>query len=277
MSALVLQERRGPVLVLTLNRPDRLNAWTDALEDEYFAKLDAAESDPEVRAVVLTGAGRGFCSGADMEDLKLAGDVDPDALPVREHPKHYPLSFRKPLVAAVNGAAAGLGLVEAAYCDVRFAVPTAKFTSSFARRGLIAEYGIAWLLPRIVGVSRALDILLSARVIEGDEAYRMGLVDFLVDPDDLLDRAVAYAEELATFCSPTSMATIKAQVYDAIDGDFPTAVRRADEAMLISFGSPDVPEGVSSYLERRPPMFAPLAPAGSSSANETRQHRLSES
>ena len=263
----VLRERRGNVQVLTLNRPDRLNAWTGTLEDRYFELLDEADADPEVRAVVVTGAGRGFCAGADMDELKLAGEIDTTTLPKRALPKHYPLSFRKPLIAAINGAAAGLGLVEAIYCDVRFAVPGAKFTTSFSRRGLIAEYGVAWLLPRIVGTSRALDLLMSARVITGEEAYRIGLVDFLVEPADLLDHAVAYAQELASYCSPTSMSIIKSQVLEAIDGDFGTAVERADAAMLESFIGADVREGVSSYLERRPPRFAPLAPHGEISRN----------
>jgi enoyl-CoA hydratase/carnithine racemase len=258
----VLRERRGNVLVLTLNRPDRLNAWTDTLEDQYFALLDEADADPEVRAVVVTGAGRGFCAGADMDDLKLAGEIDTATLPTRALPRHHPLSFRKPLIAAINGAAAGLGLVEAIYCDVRFAGPDAKFTTSFSRRGLIAEYGVAWLLPRIVGTSRALDLLMSARVIGVEEAHRIGLVDFLVEPADLLDRAVAYAQDLASFCSPTSMGVIKSQVFEAIDSDFGTAVKRADAAMLESFDGADVREGVSSYLERRPPQFGLLAPRG---------------
>jgi enoyl-CoA hydratase/carnithine racemase len=263
----VLRDRRGNVLVLTLNRPDRLNAWTDKLEDQYFALLDEADADPEVRAIVVTGAGRGFCAGADMDDLKLAGEIDTATLPKRALPRHYPLSFRKPLIAAINGASAGLGLVEAIFCDVRFAVPDAKFTTSFSRRGLIAEYGVAWLLPRVVGTSRALDLLMSARVISGEEAHRIGLVDFLAEPADLLDRAVAYAQDLASFCSPTSISIIKSQVFEAIDGDFGAAVERADSAMLESFDGADVREGVSSYLERRPPQFAPLAPRGETARN----------
>ena len=258
---LVLRDIHSDVLLLTLNRPDRLNAWNDALEDEYFAHLDAAEADPGVRAIVVTGAGRGFCAGADMDDLSLAGHVDAAARTKRPRPKHRPLSFRKPLIAAINGAAAGLGLVEALFCDVRFAVPSAKLTTAFARRGLIAEYGTAWLLPRIVGVSRALDLLMSARVVTGEEAHRIGLVDFLVEePADLVSSAVAYAQELAAHCSPTSMAIIKSQVYEAIDGDFRAAITRADEDMLASFAGADVREGVSSYLDRRPARFAPLGP-----------------
>jgi enoyl-CoA hydratase/carnithine racemase len=263
----VLAERRGPVLVLTLNRPDRLNAWTYPLEDRYFDLLDQAEADPDVRAVVLTGAGRGFCAGADLDDLAAVGNADADALeatlaalPARSRPRTRPLELRKPLIAAINGAAAGLGLVEALYCDIRFAAPDAKLTTAFARRGLIAEYGIAWLLPRLVGPSRATDLLLSSRVVRGEEALTMGLVDFVVEPDRLLDAAVAYATELAEQCSPWSMHMIKQQVQRGLDSSFPAAVAEADALMLEGFRRPDVREGVASYLEHRAPAFPPLDP-----------------
>jgi len=255
---LVLAERRGGVLVLTLNRPDRLNAWTDALEDRYFALLDLAEADPDVRAVVVTGAGRGFCAGADLDDLENASDT-PRAVRARSRPRHRPLLLGKPLIAAINGATAGLGLVEALYCDLRFAVPTAKLTTAFAQRGLIAEYGVAWLLPRLVGTSRSLDLLLSARVVTGTEAAQMGLVDHLVDdPEDLLTRAVAYAEQLAAHCSPRSMQVIKAQVLASLDTDFETATREAERLMLETFAGPDLMEGVRSFREGRPPVFHSL-------------------
>ncbi|WP_407547995.1 enoyl-CoA hydratase-related protein [Streptomyces sp. Pv4-95] len=262
----VLAERRGAVMVITLNRPDRLNAWNDELEDRYFALLDEAEADPDVRAIVLTGAGRGFCAGADMADLQRAGAAAESAAARladragRVRPRWFPLMVRKPMVAAVNGAVAGLGLVEALYCDVRFSTPDAKFTTAFARRGLIAEYGIAWLLPRLVGPGRALDLLLSARVIRGAEAHEMGLVNQLVEADRLLDEAVAYATELATWCSPTAMSVIKDQVYRGLDTDFAAAVDWADVLMPEAFRRPDAAEGVASYLESRPPAFQPLDP-----------------
>jgi enoyl-CoA hydratase/carnithine racemase len=259
----VLAERHGAVLLLTLNRPDRLNAWNIPLEERYFALLDAAEADPEVRAVVVTGAGRGFCAGADMEDLSVLGTVDPDAIPDDQtrRPRERPLSFRKPLIAAVNGPAAGLGLVQAMYCDLRFTTPQAKFTTAFARRGLIAEYGVAWLLPRLVGQSRALDLLMSARVVLGDEALAMGLVDRVVPAESLVAEALAYAADLAENCSPQSMAVMKQQVFQAMDSDLPTAIASADKLMHDSFRHPDAAEGVHSYLERRPPRFAPLESA----------------
>ncbi|MGX1668912.1 enoyl-CoA hydratase-related protein [Streptomyces sp. NPDC055400] len=262
-STTVLAERRGSVLVLTLNRPDCLNAWTDELEERYFGLLDQAEADPEVRAIVLTGAGRGFCAGADMDDLQQAGatvQLLEGAMPRRERPRWFPLTLRKPLVAAVNGAAAGLGLVEALYCDIRFSTPDAKFTTAFARRGLIAEYGIAWLLPRLIGQSRAMDLLLSGRVVRGREAYEMGLVNRVVDADQLLDVAVEYATELATWSSPASMAVMKRQVLQALDTDFVTAADAADTLMPEAFRRPDAAEGVASYLEGRAPAFRPLDP-----------------
>lgn len=256
----VLTERRGPVLVITLNRPERLNAWNDALERRYFAVLGEAEADPEVRAIVVTGAGRGFCAGADMDDLQEVSHAD-DLQPVeRPLPRAFPLTVRKPMIAAINGAAAGLGLVEALYCDIRFATPAAKLTTAFVRRGLIAEYGISWLLPRLIGTSRALDLLMSGRIVKGEEAHALGLVDHLASPDELVDKAVAYATELATVCSPTSMAIIKEQVYRDLDRGFPAAVAEADRLMLDSFRHPDAAEGVVSYMEKRPPAFQPLDP-----------------
>jgi enoyl-CoA hydratase/carnithine racemase len=252
---LVYAEQRGPVLLLTLNRPDRLNAWTDALEERYYAHLAAADADPAIRAVVLTGAGPGFCAGADLSDLEGVEGSELAELPARQRPRSWPLTFRKPLIAAINGAAAGLGLVEALYCDVRFAVPTAKFTTSFTKRGLIAEYGVAWLLPRLVGQSRALDLLMSSRVVLGDEALRIGLVDHLAEPADLVDAAIAYASGLATLCSPWAMSIVKQQVMQGMDTIFAEAERAADVRMLESFRGPDVVEGVRSYVERRPAAF----------------------
>lgn len=255
----VLTQRRGGVLILTLNRPDRFNSWNEALEKRYYALLDEAEADPEVRAVVVTGAGRGFCSGADMDDLQgLVESGDFSAMVRRDPPRHRPLLFSKPLVAAINGAAAGLGLVEALYCDVRFATPQAKFTAAFSRRGLIGEYGVAWLLPRLVGRSRALDILLSSRVILGEEALQMGLVDRVVARELLLDAAVAYAQELANFCSPAAMRTIKGQLLRSEDSTFAEAIDEGDRLMLEALSGPDFKEGLDSFLEGRPPAFSGL-------------------
>lgn len=255
---LVLAERRGAVLLLTLNRPDRLNAWTPELEDEYFARLDEAEADGDVRAVVVTGAGKGFCAGADMANLSRVSEGQERL--ERPRPRTTPAMLRKPLIAAINGAAAGLGLIEALYCDVRFCTPEAKLTTAFSRRGLIAEYGLSWMLPRLVGQSRALDLLMSARVIRGEEAYRIGLVDHLVDADALVDETVAYAQDIAENASPTSIAIMKQQIRDAMVGEFVASSDEAERLTNEAVKRPDFAEGVQSYLEKRPPQFAPLSP-----------------
>lgn len=253
----VLVEQHGTVQLITWNRPEKLNAWSIAIEDQYFAALTAAEADPDIRAIVVTGAGRGFCAGADMEDLSAAPTATDEEID-RPLPRHYPLTIRKPMIAAVNGAAAGLGFVEALYADIRFVSPKAKFISAFVRRGLIAEYGVSWILPRLVGTSRALDILLSGRTIDGIEAERMGLADRLVEPDDLIPAAIAYAEEIGTWCSPTSLSLIKQQVFDDFERSFVESVDTADHLMRESFKAADINEGVQSFLERRPPQFSPL-------------------
>ncbi len=263
-AAPVLAERRGAVLLLTLNRPDRLNAWNDELEQRYFALLDEAAADPHVRAVVLTGAGRGFCAGADMADLRRVDEPGvAEATTTRPRPRALPLTFPKPLIAAINGPAAGLGLVEALYCDVRFCTPEAKLTTSFARRGLIAEYGVSWLLARLVGPGVALDLLLSGRVVLGEEALRLRLVERLAPAQRVVEEAVAYAQELATWSSPRAMATIKRQLQRDLDRPFAAAVADADELLRGSLAWPDVREGVASHLERRPPAFPPFDPSES--------------
>jgi enoyl-CoA hydratase/carnithine racemase len=257
----VLTERRGSVQLLTLNRPDRLNAWNDDLEDAYFARLDEADNDPHIRAIVVTGAGRGFCAGADMSELQAAASEGADLeAHLARRPRSFPLTLRKPLIAAVNGAAVGLGLVEALYCDRRFCTPDAKLSTIFARRGLIAEYGISWLLPRIVGWSNASDLLLSGRIVLGEEAQRLGLVDHLAERDEVVDEAVAYASDLATFCSPASMAVIKAQLRCDLQTSLDSAIDNANQLLLESYGRSDVSEGVASHLQRRAPLFEPLPP-----------------
>jgi enoyl-CoA hydratase/carnithine racemase len=255
----VLAEMQGAVLVLTLNRPEKLNAWGHAMETRYFELLELAEQSPEVRAIVVTGAGRGFCVGADFDDLKAVARSDLTPLG-RGRPISYPMTISKPLVAAINGPAAGVGLVQALYCDVRITAPTVKLTTAFARRGLIAEYGCAWLLPGLVGRGAALDLLLSARVVLGDEAFAIGLVNRLAEPDAVLEMGLEYATDLAENCSPTSMSVIKRQVHQAMHQTFDSAFADADVEMLESFSRADAKEGVASYLERRQPAFPSLAP-----------------
>jgi len=264
------------VALLTLNRPQRLNAWTAEMERSYFGLLERCAGDERVRVIVVTGAGRGFCAGADMEQLQALGEgaetaaanggrEDGDAAPANgERERHerraqsFPLSIPKPIIAAVNGACAGIGLVQALMCDVRFAAAGAKFTTAFARRGLVAEHGISWMLPRLVGPAQALDLLLSGRVVLGEEALELGLVNRVLAPEQLLDATLAYAREIAVHCSPASMATMKRQLYTDLERPLADALANADRLMLASFAAPDFVEGVASFVEKREPRFAAL-------------------
>ncbi|MFI6791488.1 enoyl-CoA hydratase-related protein [Nonomuraea sp. NPDC050383] len=257
MDELVLSSVDQGVLTLTFNRPDRLNAWTAAMGRRYFDLLEEAAEDPAVRAVVVTGAGKGFCAGADFRALGQIQDGSYDEKP-DPRPNTFPVTIGKPVVAAVNGACAGLGMVHALVCDLVFTADDAKWTTAFARRGLIAEYGLAWVLPRLMGQQRAMDVLLSGRVFTGREAYEMGLVNRSVPADRLLAEAQEYAGELAAHCSPASMAVIKRQVWHDWEVTLAESAETATAEMVASFGRPDFAEGVASFLERRPPNFPSL-------------------
>ena len=246
--------------VLTLNRPDRLNAWTDELENAYFDALEECGANPDVRAIVVTGAGRGFCAGADMGSLQEIGEQGVDLDRVRR-PQTLPLTIPKPIVAAINGPVAGIGLVQALMCDIRFAAAGAKITTAFARRGLVAEHGISWVLPRLVGPSRALDLLLSGRVLLAEEAVTMGLVDRVLPAESLLDETLAYAQDVAANCSPASMATMKRQVWTHLHAPLDQALEESNELMLESFTGADFAEGVQSFVEGRTPRFQGLGAA----------------
>jgi enoyl-CoA hydratase/carnithine racemase len=264
MSDVVLKDVDGGVAVLTLNRPDRLNAWTHELEVRYFGLLDECAASEEVRVIVVTGAGRGFCAGADMKDLQdlgSGGDVNGRAEQNGSRtPQNHAHTIPKPIIAAINGPCAGIGLVQALMCDMRFAASGIKLTTAFARRGLVAEHGISWILPRLVGPARALDLLLSGRVVLAEEALQLGLVNRVMSsPESLMEETLAYARELAVNCSPASMATMKAQVYADLDRDIDETIANADRLMLASFSKPDFAEGVLSFVERREPRFAALS------------------
>ncbi|MSQ63464.1 MAG: enoyl-CoA hydratase [Betaproteobacteria bacterium] len=269
----VLYEVTDGVAVVTLNRPQSLNAYTVAMGQGLKSAVADAEADAEVRIIVLTGAGRGFCAGADMNLLQKitpgatsatqAQEVKRDlgGVPSRDAETDYGgrfgyfLQARKPVVAALNGPAAGLGLVLALYADVRFAGSDAKFTTSFAQRGLIAEHGISWLLPRLIGPAHALDLLLSARKLGAAEAERIGLVNKVFPQETFMQEVMAYARALARSVSPRSTAVIKAQIWKALRQDFNAALALADGEMQKSFASSDFKEGIAHYLEKRAPAF----------------------
>ncbi|MBV9096919.1 MAG: enoyl-CoA hydratase/isomerase family protein [Frankiaceae bacterium] len=253
----VLYDVRDHVALIILNRPEKLNAWTPPMSAGYREALDNATTDSDVRVVVLTGAGRGFCAGADLELLGGLAETGARVGAGDREPAQMEPAVPKPVIAAVNGPCAGLGFVRAMFCDIRFAAAGAKFTTAFARRGLVAEYGLSWLLPRIVGMSRSLDVLLSGRVFLAEEALSLGLVNRVID-GDVVEAAMDYARELATYSSPASLADMKRQVWADSVGTLAESWERTEKLMLASFDRDDLKEGVASYLENRAPNFPPL-------------------
>ena len=259
------------VATITLNRPEKLNAWTAVMEQEVRAAIEEAERDDEVRVIVLTGAGRGFCAGADMSllsnvadrgldestrDRALQSGVAREGVRADFQKKYsYAPAVGKPVIGAINGPIVGLGLVIALYCDMRWASDSARFSTAFARRGLIAEYGMAWMLPRLVGLPNALDLLLSARTIDAAEAHRMGLVNQVFPQEVFLDRVKENARDLASSVSPRSVRVIKQQVYDAMFQTLTQAFEVSEREMLASLQSEDFKEGVAHFLEKRAPVF----------------------
>lgn len=262
------------IATITLHRPDKLNAWTAQMDSEVREAIATAEADADVRVIILTGSGRGFCAGADMSLLQgIAGAgeipdgthqalghhappaINPNARADFQRKYSYFPSLTKPIIAAVNGHAVGLGLILTLYCDMRFASSDAKFGTAFARRGLIAEYGMAWMLPRLIGHANALDLLLSARIIDAEEAEKMGLVNRVIPAETFSAGVRDYALELVRNVSPRSMTVIKQQVYNAMFQSLEEATMASEEAMVASLRSDDFKEGVAHFVEKRAPNF----------------------
>jgi len=272
----ILYDVRDRVATITMNRPERLNAWTPLMGRELYDAFRRAARDDEVRVIVVTGAGRGYCAGADMDNLRgiqgertddagnehATADAFSDASDELEAPHPalatayaYPTHVPKPVIGAINGAVAGLGFTHMLYYDMRIASDRARFTTAFARRGLIAEHGSSWMLPRLVGVAHACDLLFSGRIVDAAEAARMGLVNAVVPHDELMARVRERATELATLSSPRSIAVMKRMLYSHQFTDLATATGEGDAEMVASFPTADFREGVASFLERRPPRF----------------------
>jgi enoyl-CoA hydratase/carnithine racemase len=246
--------------LMTLSRPDRLNAWTTRMARELRWCMRSAESEPDVRVIVLTGAGRGFCAGADVQALQGLADGD-DYEIVGSEAKggrggdwagsfSYLLGMTKPVIAAVNGPAAGIGFCLMCFADMRFAARGAKITTSFGRLGLPAEHGVSWVLPKLVGAGRAADLLFSSRIVLAEEAFEMGLVNRVVDAGDLMASTLDYARTMA--------AEMKRQLWTDVNGPLGDAWQHADARMLEMLRGPDFAEGVAAYTEKRSPRFNPV-------------------
>ena len=265
---------RDRVATITLHRPERLNAWTATMNAEYRAHLRAAADDSSVRVIVVTGAGRGFCAGAESDDL--VGHVERGAYdagapadlatpgygvrPEFDAELAYHFGIDKPILSAINGPVAGIGFALSCYHDLRFAARGATFTTAHGRLGLPCAFGLAWLLPRLIGLPRALDLILSSRRFDADEAHELGLVTAVVDGPDLLDHVHGYAQMLATTVSPASLAASKLQVYEAFHLTAADSVRAAEARLDPMMAGPDYREGVAALREKRTPVFVDPPP-----------------
>jgi enoyl-CoA hydratase/carnithine racemase len=255
--------------VITLDRPARANAWTGRMHAEYLRCVAEAEADDGIRMIVVTGRGRTFCVGADSQALEghaqraayddglRGGEARPGygVRPEFDHPFAFHFGLTKPVIAALNGAAAGVGLVLACYADIRFAVPGAKLTTAHGKLNLPAEYGLSWLLPRMIGLPRATELMLSSRVFLTDEAAELGLVHRLVPAEDLLPAVLAYCRELASSVSRGSLAATKRQLYTDLHRDIGSAVQDSLARMSPMMAEDDYRRGVDALVERRPPAF----------------------
>jgi len=262
-------EVRELIATVTLNRPEALNAWTDVMAEEVWQAMHEAERDDAVRVIVLTGAGRAFCAGGDVTGFKSLNDKDGPRQLLDKLPRPYDFSRRpdyqsrasyfpaigKPIIAMLNGATAGLGLVHALFADIRFAADDAVITTAFARIGLASEYGMAWALRNIVGHANALDLLLSGRKLRGEECLRIGLVNQIHARDQLAEATYAYARQMATLCSPRSLRVLKQQLWELPFQSLHEAVLGDSAEMLAANVCEDFQEGKRAFMEKRPPRF----------------------
>jgi len=260
------------IATIWLNRPHRMNAWTGRLHTEYRYLLAKADADDAVQAIVISGRGKGFCVGGDSQALEGhadRGSYDPGTSADIANPGYgiaeefdapfaYHFGLTKPCIAAINGPAAGVGLALACFADIRFAVPGVKFTTAHGKLNLPAEYGLSWMLPRIVGLGRANDLLLTSRVFTSDEAFELGLVNALYAPDELMASTYDYVRRMITTVSPNSLRQTRWQIYRDLHRDVATSVRESEKLLNTMIGEADYKEGVRAFIEKRQPRWPSL-------------------
>lgn len=260
------------IATIWLNRPHRMNAWTGRLHTEYRYLLAKADADDAVQAIVISGRGKGFCVGGDSQALEghadrgsydsgTSADIAKPGYGIAEEfdaPFAYHFGLTKPCIAAINGPAAGIGLALACFADIRFAVPGVKFTTAHGKLNLPAEYGLSWMLPRIVGLGRANDLLLTSRVFTSDEAFELGFVNALYAPDELMASTYDYVRRMITTVSPNSLRQTRWQIYRDLHRDVATSVRESEKLSNTMMGEADFKEGVRALIEKRQPRWPSL-------------------
>ncbi len=268
----IIYEKQDRIATVTMNRPDRLNAFTPRMGAEMKTAMVDADRDPSIRAIIVTGAGRGYCAGAEMGNLSSVASGGPRATDavgtpstddrwLDEHRGDYrgqfswPLALSKPIIAAINGACVGLGLTQSLYYDIRIASEKARLGLIFPQRGLAIEHGSSWMLPKIVGLTRAMEMAVTGRLLEAREALEIGLVTRVVPPDQVIPTAREIATEIANKCSPLGVAQARRLVYRHLFTDLATAIKEDDETMVRMLGSEDFKEGVKAFMEKRAPRW----------------------
>ncbi|NKC00431.1 MAG: enoyl-CoA hydratase [Pseudomonadales bacterium] len=260
------------IATIWLNRPHRMNAWTGRVHTEYRHLLAKADADKTVQVIVVSGRGRAFCVGGDSQALEghsERGSYDPGTGGDLANPGYgvadefdaafaYHFGLTKPVIAAMNGPAAGVGLALACFADIRFAVPNVKFTTAHGKLNLPAEYGLSWMLPKIVGLGRANDLLMTSRVFFSDEAYVLGFVNQLAEPDELMAKTYEYAQNLITTVSPNSLRQTRWQIYRDLHRDVASSVIESEALLDSMMGEDDYKEGVRAFVEKRPPEWPSL-------------------
>jgi enoyl-CoA hydratase/carnithine racemase len=266
----VIYEKKDRIASVTLNRPEKMNAWTPKMGAEMKTAMLDADRDPAIGAIIVTGAGRAYCAGADMSGLSniaagragargeapaAADDGLAGARADYRTVYSWPLALNKPVIGAINGACVGLGFTTCLYQDIRIASDNARMGFIFVQRGLAIEHGSSWMLPRIIGIARAVELAVTGRLVDAEEALRIGLVHRVVPAAELMEAARATASQIAEKCSPLGVAQAKKMLYQHLFTDLATGIREDDESMEMMTKSEDFKEGVKAFIEKRAPRF----------------------